>query len=294
MIRSMTGFGAASGEILGSRARLEIKTLNNRYREFLIRTPHSVGALEEPLKKLIGSEISRGRVEVWLQVEPARGTAAQVNIEAARHLRAELERLRSELGLPGELRLSHLLRLDRLFVTQEPIGGLDAFNPAAAWDDLRRLASEALDQLVKMRSTEGESLHKDIWGRLGALEAGLNEIRSVAAGLPQAATKRYQARLEELAGTLADPARLAQEAAVLAEKMDVTEEITRFGIHIQGFKTLMVSGEPVGRRLEFLLQELVREANTIGSKSQLLPMTDSVLGFKSELEKIREQVLNIE
>ncbi|MDR1036927.1 MAG: YicC family protein [Deltaproteobacteria bacterium] len=293
MIKSMTGFGAAGGEILGCRARFEIKTLNNRYREYLFRTPHFMGALEEPLKKLIGQHVQRGRIEVWLQLDPARGQAAQINVEAARQLVGDLRRVASEIGLSPEVELSHLLTLDRLFVSQEA-AGLDACDPAAAWDDLRLLASEALDQLVKMRSSEGESLHKDIWGRLGTITADLNDLKLAAANIPAAATRRYQQRLEELAENVIDPGRLAQEAAILAEKMDITEEITRFGTHIQSFRTLMGSGEPVGRRIEFLLQELVREANTMGSKSQSLPITDTVLRFKSELEKIREQVLNIE
>ncbi|MDR1042233.1 MAG: YicC family protein [Deltaproteobacteria bacterium] len=293
MIKSMTGFGAAVGEILGCRARFEIKTLNNRYREYLFRTPHFMGALEEPLKKLIGAQVHRGRIEVWLHLDPAKGQSVQVNLEAARDLLSDLRRLSSELGIPDEVGLGHLLRLDRLFVSQEA-SSLDGCDPSAVWEDLRLLASEALDQLVKMRMTEGESLHKDIWGRLGALTADLNELRTAAATLPLAVTKRYQARLEELAETIIDPNRLAQEAAILGEKMDITEEITRFGTHIQSFRTLMGSGEPVGRRIEFLLQELVREANTMGSKSQSLPITDTVLRFKSELEKIREQVLNIE
>ncbi|MDR1313020.1 MAG: YicC family protein [Deltaproteobacteria bacterium] len=293
MIKSMTGFGAAGGEILGCRARFEIKTLNNRYREYLFRTPHVMGALEEPLKKLIGSQIHRGRIEIWLQLEPSRGQAALVNAEAAKSLLEELRALSSEIGLPGEVKLTHLLRLDRFYANQDP-ATLHGCDPAAAWDDLRLLASEALDQLVKMRSTEGESLHKDIWGRLDTLAADLNELKTAAANIPAAATKRYQARLEELAGTIIEPGRLAQEAAILAEKMDITEEITRFSTHVQSFRGLMGSGEPVGRRIEFLLQELVREANTMGSKSQSLPITDTVLRFKSELEKIREQVLNIE
>ncbi|MDR1081215.1 MAG: YicC family protein [Deltaproteobacteria bacterium] len=293
MIKSMTGFGAAGGEILGCRARFEIRTLNNRYREYLFRTPHFMGALEEPLKKLIGRHVHRGRIEVWIQLDPAGGRAPQVNVKAAGILLDDLRDMAAEIGLPGTVELSHLLLMERLFVSQET-SSLDGCDPAAAWDDLRLLASEALDQLVKMRSGEGESLHKDIWGRLGTLSADLGELRTAAANIPAAVTRRYQARLEELADTMIDPARLAQEAAILAEKMDITEEITRFGTHIQSFRALMGSGEPVGRRIEFLLQELVREANTMGSKSQSLPITDTVLRFKSELEKIREQVLNIE
>ncbi|MDR3153597.1 MAG: YicC family protein [Deltaproteobacteria bacterium] len=293
MIRSMTGFGAAAGEILGFRARLEIKTLNNRYREYLFRTPHFMGALEEPLKKLIGEHVRRGRIEVWLQLDPPRAQAAQISLEAAKAALDELTRLASSLGLAEKVTLSHILRLDRLFVIQEA-ATLDVRDASAAWKDLRLIASEAMDQLIKMRSAEGESLHKDIWGRLGIISADLAELRTVAANVPAAATRRYQARLEELAESVIDPQRLAQEAAILAEKMDITEEITRFGTHIQSFRQLLGESDPVGRRIEFLLQELVREANTMGSKSQSLQITETVLRFKAELEKIREQVLNIE
>ncbi|MDR2612492.1 MAG: YicC family protein [Deltaproteobacteria bacterium] len=293
MIKSMTGFGTASGEILGYRARIEIKTLNNRYREYLLRSPHFLGELEERLKKLIGEQIHRGRIEVWLQLDPALAQPTRVNAELARILKEDLERLAESLGLAEKVTLGHLLHLDRLFVSQETVS-LDGFDASAAWRDLRLIASEALDQLVKMRTAEGEGLHKDIWDRLGMLSADLAELKIHAANAPLAVTKRYQSRLAELADTILDPTRLAQEAAILGEKMDITEEITRFGTHIQSFRTLLDAGEPVGRRIEFLLQELVREANTMGSKSQSLPISDTVLRFKSELEKIREQVLNIE
>jgi uncharacterized protein (TIGR00255 family) len=145
-----------------------------------------------------------------------------------------------------------------------------------------------------MRENEGAALKKDLSGRLDALEEGLKEIRLLAQNVPAIATKRYQARIEELAETVIDPGRLAQEAAILGEKMDITEEITRFGSHLKSFRALLGESAPVGRRMEFLLQELLREANTMGSKSQALAITEVVLSFKSELEKIREQVLNIE
>jgi uncharacterized protein (TIGR00255 family) len=293
MIKSMTGFGAAEGEVQGLRARLEIKSLNNRFREFLFRTPHSLGALEDPLKKLIGSQIQRGRVELWIQLEPSAGNTSLVNTSSARSVKADLERLASDLGLPDRVTLSDLLRLERLFTSHET-ASLEGKDMALVWRDLRLLASEALDQLVKMRSTEGESLHKDLWSRLDTLDSDMAELKAAAAAAPLAATRRYQARMEELAGNAIDPERLAQEAAILAEKADITEEITRFETHVRSFRALLGESEPTGRRMEFLLQELLREANTMGSKSQTLPVTDTVLSFKSELEKIREQVLNIE
>jgi uncharacterized protein (TIGR00255 family) len=296
MIKSMTGFGAAVGDIMGYRARLEVKTLNNRYREYFFRTPHFMGSMEEPLKKLIGAKISRGRVEILLHVDPWKNQGVpeiSVNIPAARALFSELWRLKEELDLPGEITLDHLLAEERLFLTQEE-ASLDSAEPELLWQSIKILAISALDQLVTMRANEGKSLVDDIRVRLNTLDTDLNTLKSLAANVPTIVTKRYQARLEELADTLVDPARLAQEAAILGEKLDITEEITRFSSHIQSFRKLLESKDPVGRRMEFLLQELVREANTMGSKSQSLPITDLVLSFKSELEKIREQVLNIE
>ncbi|MDR2459922.1 MAG: YicC family protein [Deltaproteobacteria bacterium] len=296
MIRSMTGFGASHGEIMGYRSRLEIKTLNNRYREYIFRAPHFLGSLEEPLKKLINSRVSRGRVELWLQVDSWKTPGSQeqfLNFHVARLVYGELLSLKEELDLPGEVTLDNLLKEDKLFLGQDT-SSLDTADPDELWMDIRKLAEEALEQLVKMRETEGTSLEEDLKSRLDTLDTNLGNLKTIAANVPNIVTKRYQARLEELAETLVDSARLAQEAAILAEKLDITEEIIRFSSHIQSFRTLLESTEPVGRRMEFLLQEQVREANTMGSKSQSLPITEIVLNFKSELEKIREQVLNIE
>ena len=295
MIRSMTGFGAAISEIMGYRARLEIKTLNNRHREYLFRSPHFFGRLEEPLKKIINRRISRGRIEVVIQMESARGQGspeAMVNMNSARLLFDGLTRLAEELGLE-KVTLSHLLEAAKHFIGAEG-PALDLLDPDVLKKDMEALTEKALDQLIGMREAEGKNLGADIGLRLESLKASLGSLKTIAANVPLIVTKRYQARLEELAETLIDPDRLAQEAAILAEKLDITEEITRFAAHLKSFWALLDADEPVGRRMEFLLQELVREANTMGSKSQSLSITEIVLAFKSELEKIREQVLNIE
>ncbi|MDR2200036.1 MAG: YicC family protein [Deltaproteobacteria bacterium] len=297
MIKSMTGFGSAAGEIKGYRARLEIKTLNNRYREFIVRVPHFLGAQEEPLKKLINRKISRGRVELWLHLDLASGREGpEINfsLTLAKRLKEILENLQSELGLSGGITLENLLRLERLFFNSEPPHVLEDADPRSLWEDLKVLAEEALEQLWNMRGNEGSLLQDDIFLHLDNMSRSLKELKAAATGQPAAVTKRYQARLEELAETIVDPSRLAQEAAILAEKLDITEEITRFASHMKNFRALLELSEPVGRRMEFLLQELLREANTMGSKSQSLQITELVLSLKSELEKIREQVLNVE
>jgi uncharacterized protein (TIGR00255 family) len=294
-MKSMTGFGSASGEVQGLVCRLEIKTLNNRFKEFVVRSPHLPFQIEEPVKKLISSHVHRGRVELWIQVEAAHGASGlSLDLESARAVHALLVRLQRELGLGGPITLDHVLGQNVL------TAGRSGPEPALAYSDELRdglvsLARRACAQLMAMRSAEGEVLSRDLLARLDTLDQWLEELRRLAANAPLAATKRYQARLEELAESMIDPARLAQEAAIMAERMDITEEITRFGSHVQGFKALIrEGGGPVGRRLEFMLQEMVREANTMGSKCQSKPIADMVLNFKSELEKMREQVLNVE
>ncbi|MDR1166678.1 MAG: YicC family protein [Deltaproteobacteria bacterium] len=296
MIKSMTGFGAAAGELRGFRARFEIKTLNNRYREFLIRAPHFLNFLEEPLKKLVQASVARGRVETWIVVDQLSSQASAnvvVNRASARRIYEALQAVREENQIAAEITMSDLLVLEKYFLGSEG-SLLESADPDLLWSDLKGLAETAIAQLVGMRASEGASLKADLEERLAKLEGHLKEVKALAVNVPAAVTKRFQARIEELAESLLDPNRVAQEAAILAEKLDVTEEITRFGTHLKSFRALLESAEPVGRRLEFLLQELLREANTMGSKSQSLPITDLVLTFKSELEKIREQVLNIE
>ena len=292
MIKSMTGFGTASGECQGYQCRLELKTLNNRFKEFVVRSPHQFFQVEEPIKKLVGAQIHRGRVELWIVVDDSAGPAAglTLNLEAAREVKAHLQTLVDELGLQGGVTLEQVLKYNVLTVGKAS----DPGQAEAMVAQISVLASRALEQLLAMREAEGKVLANDLRERLKTLADWLEELKVLAANAPLAATKRYQVRLEELAETLLDPARLAQEAAICAEKMDITEEMIRFGSHIQSFQSLLdQSEEPVGRRLEFLLQEMVREANTMGSKGQSKHIADVVLNFKSELEKIREQVLNI-
>ncbi|MDR1487266.1 MAG: YicC family protein [Deltaproteobacteria bacterium] len=293
----MTGFGSAAAEISGFNCRLEIKTLNNRFKEFVIRSPHLASQWEEPIKKLVTSRIHRGRIEIWIQMEAFEDNSfgLSLNNETAKKAYGFLVSLKEQFDLKDEIGIAHLLSLGVITNEKNSSGTLNNKDNESLVEGLEALATQALDQLIAMRETEGGILANDLLGRLDALSIWLEELKQLSIFAPTAATKRYQARLEELAESLIDPARLAQEAAILAEKMDITEELTRFGSHIISFRNLLCqSQEPVGRRLEFLLQEMGREANTMGTKSQSKPITDLVLNFKSELEKVREQVLNIE
>ncbi|MDR0356316.1 MAG: YicC family protein [Deltaproteobacteria bacterium] len=295
MIKSMTGFGSASGEVCGYNCRVEIKTLNGRFKEFVVRSPHLFCQLEESLKKQIGQKIHRGRIELWITVEDSGRSDGNVtlNEEAAKNIRQKLEELKALLGLTEPVTLNHILHFN--VIAQEKGSDLVPPDEESVLKGLTALNEKALNQLVTMRENEGRQLCEDLMSRLDVMAQWLEELKRLAANVPMAATKRFQARLEELAETLVDPVRLTQEAAIMAEKMDITEEMTRFGSHIQGFKQLLeTSSEPVGRRLEFMLQEMNREVNTMGSKSQAKPIIEHVLKLKAELEKIREQSLNIE
>jgi uncharacterized protein (TIGR00255 family) len=295
MIKSMTGFGSAAGEVVNYSCRLEIKTLNNRFKEFVVRSPHLLFLLEEPIKKLISSQVHRGRVELWVQMEAEfADTGYALNLESTREIGRLLNQIRDELGLDSPITIEDVLKFN-VIVPSKSLAESGPTDSELVRDGVLALVGQALEQLVAMRISEGLVLAQDLEARLEILVQWTEELKKLAVNAPLAAAKRYQLRLEELAETLIDPARLAQEAAISAEKMDITEEITRFGSHIQSFGHILTQADqPVGRRLEFLLQEMVREVNTMGAKCQSKPIADLVLNFKSELEKMREQVLNIE
>jgi uncharacterized protein (TIGR00255 family) len=290
----MTGFGSAAGEISGYNCRLEIKTLNNRFKEFVVRTPHILCQLEEALKKRINTKIHRGRVELWITIEesPSMVTQLSLNLDLAKEVHRHLTTLKTELGLDDPIVLQHLLNYNVLTVNKAQT---DGSAEEKLLEGVLALNEKALDQLITMRETEGQRLSDDLLQRLDYVRVWLEELKQLADSIPLAATKRYQARLEELADTVLDPNRIYQEAVIMAEKMDITEELTRFESHIQSLKNLLRNGdEPVGRRMEFLLQEVGREVNTIGSKSQAKGIIDLVVNIKAEMEKIREQSMNIE
>ncbi|MDR2300696.1 MAG: YicC family protein [Deltaproteobacteria bacterium] len=295
MIMSMTGFGSATGDVCGYHCRIEIKTLNNRFKEFVFRSPHILCQLEESLKKQINSQVHRGRIELWITVEegPQTSSTLNLNLELAKAVHAHLVTVKDELGIDEPITLEHILKHN--VITVDKTSELVEADNEAFLEGVLDLNEKAIGQLLKMRETEGRRLTKDLLDRLANISVWLDELAKLAETVPLAATKRYQARMEELAETILDPNRLYQEAVIMAEKMDITEEITRFGSHILGLKSLLDnSDEPVGRRLEFLLQEIGREINTIGSKSQSKNIIDLVVNVKSELEKIREQCMNIE
>ena len=298
MPRSMTGYGRAQMLEDGRDVLVEIRAVNHRYYEFSARLPRTCLYLEEKLKSFLNGRIGRGKVEVSVTITRPDGKDAQiaVNRSVAEGYVNALRMLNEELGengglwLSDDLTLNSLLRLPDVFtVTKEQE------DENAVWTVVSAAAAQALDSFVKMREAEGSRLAADLSGKLDGLEAMLRQVESIVPSIAENYRQRLYAKLTELlADTNIDEQRILTETAIFAEKTAIDEETVRLHSHIAQFRTLLQSEEPIGRKLDFLVQEMNREVNTIGSKAQDLSVTRLVVDMKSEIEKIREQIQNIE
>jgi uncharacterized protein (TIGR00255 family) len=292
MIRSMTGFGRGEATGVYGRLVVEIKSVNHRFSEVVFRMPRAFMALEEQARKLILAQVSRGRVEVFLTWEPNQAAkGVQVDKELALAYYNALKALGEEIGSNQAISLDQLAKLPDVLRVEE--GSLE---PEALWPVLEAALTEAVARLVQMREREGEGLKTDLVARLETLA----QLRSQIAERTPLVVAEYKARLEKRLEELlpknavVDPIRLAQEVALFADRADISEEMQRLGAHIQAFQKDLNVDEPVGRRLDFLVQEMGREVNTTGSKGNDALIANLVVAAKTELEKIREQVQNIE
>ena len=292
MIRSMTGYGRGQQLLHGRSITVEIRSVNHRYFEFSCRTPRGCAFLEDRLKRTLQQAISRGKVEVslTLQTVESRGGAVAVDHALAGQYLTALRALAAEYGLTDDLTLSTVARLPDLFTVCR--GEEDEEELAA---DVLSVLQEALDRFVAMREAEGERLRADVLSRLLALEEHLAFVEERS---PQTVAE-YRARLtaklnELLGGAVADEARILTEAAIVADRLAVDGETLRLHSHIAQLRGILACAEPVGRKLDFLVQEMNRETNTIGSKCSDAAIAGHVVEMKSEIEKIREQIQNIE
>lgn len=292
MIRSMTGYGRGQQLLHGRSITVEIRSVNHRYFEFSCRTPRGCAFLEDRLKRTLQQAISRGKVEVslTLQTVESRGGAVAVDHALAGQYLTALRALAAEYGLTDDLTLSTVARLPDLFTVCR--GEEDEEELA---DDVLSVLQEALDRFVAMREAEGERLRADVLSRLFTLEEHLAFVEERS---PQTVAE-YRARLtaklnELLGGAVADEARILTEAAIVADRLAVDEETVRLHSHIAQLRGILDCAEPVGRKLDFLVQEMNRETNTIGSKCSDTAIAGHVVEMKSEIEKIREQIQNIE
>ena len=292
MIRSMTGYGRGQQLLHGRSITVEIRSVNHRYFEFSCRTPRGCAFLEDRLKRTLQQAISRGKVEVSLTLQTVESRSGAVAVDhalAGQYLTA-LRALAAEYGLTDDLTLSTVARLPDLFTVCR--GEEDEEELAA---DVLSVLQEALDRFVAMREAEGERLRADVLSRLFTLEEHLAFVEERS---PQTVAE-YRARLtaklnELLGGAVADEARILTEAAIVADRLAVDEETVRLHSHIAQLRGILDCAEPVGRKLDFLVQEMNRETNTIGSKCSDTAIAGHVVEMKSEIEKIREQIQNIE
>jgi uncharacterized protein (TIGR00255 family) len=293
VIRSMTGFGAGRAQAGAESVAAEIRSVNGKFCEVRAHLPRDLAGLDQVVAKIVKARVARGVIDVTVRREGAdvaRSATPTVDLPLAAAYTKALRELREELGLAGDVTVHDLVGLEGVLALSEPPADI---GPAA--DALERAISAALDALEEMRRREGEALARDLSARLSAVEKGAAAIRATAPQSVDAYRERLAARVAELSrGASIDPARLAQEVAFFADRIDVAEELTRLGSHLAQMRALITGDAPAGRRLEFLVQEVNREVNTIGSKSQHAGISAQVVELKAEVERIREQVANVE
>jgi uncharacterized protein (TIGR00255 family) len=292
-MKSMTGFGRGAVTDENFSVSVEIKTVNNRYLDLNLRLANEVQSLEANLKRTIQNRLSRGRVDVFINTERTNEVVYELNRPLIFGYLQALKQMQEEFQLSGEPDLNVIARLPNALQTKSDDVGEDFAT------GIETAVKQALDELEKMRETEGESLKNELTERLLEIENYLPIIEAESAGVAEEYHQRLTKRIENLltksdSQIEIDKVRLAQEVAYLADRSDISEEIARLKSHIEQFRAIMNEEKEVGKRLDFLTQELNREANTIASKTNNLIVKEAALAIKSEIEKIREQVQNVE
>lgn len=292
MIRSMTGYGRAEALIDGRNILVEIRSVNHRYFEFSSRVPRAYGYLESRLKGFLQGKLSRGKVDVNVSIQTIEGTNAnvQVNAELAKSYVDALRTLSEPLSLQDDLSLASICRFSDIFTVSRETEDEDAI-----WADVLSVAEEAADRFVQMREAEGAKMREDVEGRLDFILSAVEKIEERSPKtVEEYRTRLYNKISEVLQNAQVDETRILTEAAIYAEKIAVAEETVRLRSHVAQFRSIMEQEGAVGRKLDFLIQEFNRETNTIGSKAQDIEIARIVVDVKSEIEKIREQIQNIE
>src|SRR6059036_1254906 len=287
----MTGFGSAEGKVLGGRLSIEIRSVNHRYFNPQLKLPFELGGVEAPLRERLRQLLERGHVTVsarWIEA-PQRDGGVALDLARARQLVAAAKELKKRLKLKGDVDLAFVARQPEVLTPHQD------GTPAAQWSEVAPIAERAVRELLGMRAREGAALATELGRRLAALEAGARAIEQRAPERLTAELARLKKAVAELAaGVQVDEQRLALEIALLADRVDVTEELVRLRTHLAACGEALVADGAVGKQLGFLAQELLREVNTIGSKANDAAITQTVIAMKGELEKFREQLENLE
>ncbi len=287
----MSGFGSAEGNVLGGRLSIEIRSVNHRYYNPQLKLPFELGGVEGPLRERLRQLLERGHVTVsarWIEA-PQRDGAVAVDLTRARQLVAAAKELKKRLKLKGDVDLAFVARQPEVLTAHQD--GV----ATAQWSEVEPIAERAVQELLGMRAREGAALATELGGRLGSLETGARSIEQRAPERLAAELARLKKAVAELAaGVQVDEQRLAVEVALMADRVDITEELVRLRTHLAACREAIASDGAVGKRLGFLAQELLREVNTIGSKANDAGITQTVIAMKGELEKFREQLDNLE
>lgn len=293
MVKSMTSFGRASNEE-GSKHlfSVEMKSVNSRYLDVNVRLPKSIISLEEEIRKLVNSKLSRGKVDIFInQKSYSQGEGvAKLNLNLAQSYYNCLKEIEGNLGVKNDVTVTQIARFPDVIDIIEEEDSIEE-----TWLLIKPLILSSLDMMDNMRVLEGEKLKEDILYKINKIEEIVISIEKIADTIPNAYKKKLETRLKDLLeGIEVDESRIAQEVAIIADKAAVDEEITRLKSHLNQIRITFDEGGQIGRKLDFIIQEMNREANTIASKSSDMDMTNYVINIKNLIEKIREQVQNIE
>lgn len=292
MIRSMTGYGRYQDTVDGMDITVEIKAVNHRYYEYSSRLPRAYGFLDDKLKAYLQGSISRGKVDVYVFIDTADapGSRVTVNHSLVQGYLKALGEIAETYGLRNDVSVMSLARYPDLLTVHR-----EAEDEEAVWAAVRTVADVALNRFLQMREKEGEKLQEDILSRAAAILEAVGQVEERSPQTVREHMDKVQARMRELLGTATvDEQRLLTEAALFADKIAVAEETVRLRSHISQLEHMLAGNEAVGRKLDFLVQEINREANTIGSKASDVAIGGKVIDIKAEVEKIREQIQNIE
>lgn len=290
-MNSMTGFGRASVTSPVGSITVEMSSVNNRFLELAVRMPRSLTSLEAQIRELVSGTLSRGKITINVDLELGKGSAGiKINREAARAVHRELTVLKKSLKLAGDITISDILTFEEVSSS-----GRDEIDTDKVWPSLKRALEKAMERLVAMRESEGAALARDMLARLKQMEKSIGKIETATKNSVEIYAAKLSRRVKELlAEPVSDTRRLEEEIAIFAERTDIAEECTRFRSHLDQYRAALAQKDAAGRKLNFILQEMNREANTIGSKCADFSIATHVISLKEELEKLREQVQNIE
>ncbi len=290
-MKSMTGFGRANYENDGRMYNIEIKSVNHRYCDISVKLPRSISYLEEKIKKEIASNISRGKVDILITLEnnSSKGRNIKINKELAKIYIQELRELANENNINDNIPVTEISKFPEVLVIQ------NVEDEEIIWKEVNTCLEEAINNFIIMRKQEGSKIKEDLKTRLSAIKQKVSKISEYSTRLVEEYVVKLETRIKEILKTdIVDKERLNQEIVIYADKCSVEEELTRLESHISQFSNMMEENIPVGKKIDFLIQEMNREINTIGSKSGNLEITNLVIEAKTELEDIREQIQNIE